>query len=76
MAYLLQRLDSSHNAQLVATGILSGIAVAGTIFTIQAIRRQDAVQVLKASIPDIDAKHPAQKVLERSGSPTICNHDH
>lgn len=51
MSSWLQRQASSHNAQLLGTALLSGAAVAGAIFGIQALRRQIAVEDLKASIP-------------------------
>ena len=56
MSSWLQRQTSSHNAQLVGTALLSGVAVAGAIFGIQALRRQIAVEDLKASIPGFDEK--------------------
>lgn len=62
MSSWLQRQASSHNAQLVGTALLSGAAVAGAIFGIQALRRQIAVEDLKASIPGFDEKEHANGV--------------
>lgn len=50
----LQRQASSHEAQLAATAVLSGIAVASSIFAYQGLRRKEAVERLKASIPKVD----------------------
>lgn len=62
MTSWLQRQASSHNAQLVTTAVLSGAAVAGAILGIQAIRRQIAVEDLKASIPQLDEQDDANGV--------------
>ncbi len=62
MSSWLQRQASSHHAQLAATAVLSGAAVAGAIFGIQALRRQIAVEDLKASIPGFDDKDGANGV--------------
>lgn len=62
MSLWLQRQASSHSAQLAATAVLSGAAVAGAIFGIQALRRQIAVEDLKASIPGVDEKNGANGV--------------
>lgn len=56
MSSWLQRQASSHNAQLLGTALLSGAAVAGAIFGVQALRRQIAVEDLKASIPGFSEK--------------------
>lgn len=52
----------SHQIQLAATAVLSGVAVAGAILGFQALGRREAVEKLKASIPTIDEKHHAEKV--------------
>ena len=52
----------SHRFQLAFTAVLSGLAVAGVIFTTQAIQRQIAVDDLKASIPDSDDDPRMQEV--------------
>ena len=62
MSSWLQRQTSSHQAQIAATAMLSGLAVAGAIFGVQAIRRQIAVDDLKASIPNVDEEHDAETV--------------
>lgn len=62
MSSWLQRQAGSHNSQLATTAVLSGAAVAGAIFGYQAYRRKEAVNDLKASIPDIDEEHHAEKV--------------
>ena len=62
MSSWLQRQASSHNAQLLGTALLSGAAVAGAIFGIQALRRQIAVEDLKASIPGFDEREDANGV--------------
>ncbi len=62
MSSWLQRQASSHNAQLVGTALLSGVAVAGAMFGIQALRRQIAIEDLKASIPGFDEKAYANGV--------------
>ena len=64
MSSWMQRQISSH--QIAATAVLSGLAVAGTIFGAQAIRRKVAVGNLKSSIPSVDEKHHAEKVRGKS----------
>ena len=61
MSTWLQRQTSSHQVQLAGTALLSGLAVATTIFGMQAIRRRIAVDELKASIPNVD-EHVAETV--------------
>ena len=63
MASWLDRQFSSHRVQLAATAVLSGAAVAATIYGTQAIRRKERVEELKASIPELDEKHHAEMVL-------------
>lgn len=62
MSSWLHRHAESHQTQLVATAVLSGLAVAGAILGFQALRRKEAVVELKASIPTINEKHHAEKV--------------
>ncbi|MCJ1383612.1 hypothetical protein MMC17_006726 [Xylographa soralifera] len=62
MSTWLERQGSSHQTQLIATAILSGITVIGIVFGAQAIRRQVAVEDLKASIPSVDEPHDADTV--------------
>lgn len=58
----IQHHANSHQSQLAATAVVSGAAVASAIFGYQALRRREAVDNLKASIPDINEKHHAEKV--------------
>ncbi len=62
MSTWFERQASSHQVQLAATAVFSGIAVAGLIYGSQAIRRKIAVDELKASIPELDKNHHAQRV--------------
>lgn len=62
MSSWIQRQASSHHVQLAGAALLGGAAVAGTIFGVQAIRRQIATDELKASIPNIDENHASQDV--------------
>lgn len=62
MTSWIGRQASSHNTQLATTAVLSGAAVAGAIFGYQAFRRKEAVHDLKASIPQLDEEHHAEKV--------------
>ena len=63
MASWLDRQFSSHHVQLAAAAVLSGAAVAATIYGTQAIRRKERVEELKASIPELNEKHHAEMVL-------------
>jgi hypothetical protein len=62
MSSWLQRQAGSSHGQLATTAVLSGAAVAGAIFGYQSYKRKEAVHDLKASIPNIDDLHPAEKV--------------
>lgn len=62
MSSWLQRQLGSQQAQFTATAVLSGAAVAGTILGYQALKRREAVEELKSSIPPISEKHHAEKV--------------
>ncbi|KAF4233809.1 hypothetical protein CNMCM6805_009026 [Aspergillus fumigatiaffinis] len=64
MSSWLQRQVGQQQAQLAVTAVVSGAAVAGAIFGYQALRRKEAVQHLKASIPPIDERHHAEKLTE------------
>ena len=64
MSEWLQRQASSHQAQLVATAVVSGLTVAGTIYGVQAFRRRAAVEDLKASIPNVSDPHDTEKVWQ------------
>ena len=63
MAQWLDRQFSSHHVQLAAAAVLSGTAVAATIYGMQAIRRKERVEELKASIPELNESHHAEMVL-------------
>lgn len=62
MTSWLERQASSHHVQLAAAAVLSGVTVAGLIYGTQAVRRKEAVQELKASIPELDETHHADMV--------------
>ncbi|MCJ1393370.1 hypothetical protein MMC18_006243 [Xylographa bjoerkii] len=62
MSSWVERQGSSHQAQLIATAILSGITVLGLVLGVQTIRHQVAVDDLKASIPNVDEPHDADTV--------------
>lgn len=64
MASWIQRQSNSHQAQLAATAVLSGAAVASAILGVQKFRRQKAVKQLKESIPEINDKHQAENLNE------------
>ena len=67
MSSWLERQASSHQVQLAAVAIASGVVVAGAIYGSQAIRREKKVTKLKASIPEINDSHHAD--LVRPGLP-------
>ena len=62
MSSWVYRQASFSQTQLAATAVFSGLVVAGTILSVQAIRRQLAIEDLKASIPKIDEKHSTDAV--------------
>ena len=62
MSVWLQQQASSHRVQLAAVAIVSGLAVAGSIFTIQTIRRNIAVEELKAEISSLENSHNIETV--------------
>ncbi|KAL2852118.1 hypothetical protein BJX68DRAFT_59181 [Aspergillus pseudodeflectus] len=64
MSSWIQRPGNSHQAQLAATAVISGAAVAGAIFGLQKFRRREAVKRLKDSIPELDEKHRAERLNE------------
>lgn len=47
----LQRHGGSHSLQLAGVAVISGVAVASSIFGYQSVKRRDAIDRLKASIP-------------------------
>ncbi|KAL6718848.1 hypothetical protein ACLMJK_003082 [Lecanora helva] len=71
MAQWLERQASSHRVQLAAVAIFSGVAVAGTIFGAQAIRREKRVTKLKASIPELNESHHAEMLTEFGVASTL-----
>ncbi|KAF6225759.1 hypothetical protein HO133_009761 [Letharia lupina] len=64
MTSWFERQASSHHAQLAAAVVLSGVTVAALIYGTQAIRRKEAVQELKASIPELDETHHADMLTD------------
>lgn len=62
MASWLSRTTSSSQAQFAATALVSGAVVAGAIFGYQHVRRQEMVEDLKSSIPELGRGHEADKV--------------
>lgn len=62
MSSWLQRTASSSQAQFAATALVSGAIVAGTILGYQHIRRQERVEDLKSSIPELGRNHKGDKV--------------
>ena len=62
MASWLSRTASSSQAQFAATALVSGAVVAGAIFGYQHVRRQEMVEDLKSSIPELGREHEADKV--------------
>ena len=75
MASWVDRQLSNHNVQLAAAALLSGAAVAATIYGTQAIRRKERVDELKASIPELNESHHAQMVF-LSIKNTVDGNDH
>jgi hypothetical protein len=65
MSSWINRATESRNAQLITTAVVSGAVVASTILGFQQARRMYRVADLKASIPDIDDEHHAQRVSEQ-----------
>lgn len=64
MSTWLQQHTSSHHGQLLATAIVSGLVVAGTIWASQTIRHNVARDELRASIPNVDEEHDSQAVCQ------------
>lgn len=63
MASWFDRQFANHTVQLAAVALMSGVAVAGTIYGTQAIRRKERVDELKASIPELNETHHATMVI-------------
>jgi hypothetical protein len=62
MSSWLSRAASSTQAQFAATAIVSGAVVAGAILGYQHVRRQERVEDLKSSIPELGQNHHSEKV--------------
>lgn len=62
MSSWFQRTASSSQAQFAATALVSGAVVAGAIFGFQHVRRQERLEDLKSSIPELGREHEADKV--------------
>jgi hypothetical protein len=62
MSSWLSRATSSTQAQFAATAIVSGAVVAGAILGYQHVRRQERVEDLKSSIPELGRNHHSEKV--------------
>ena len=62
MSSWLERQASNHQIQLAAAAVLSGAVVAGVILGAQAVRRKEAVEELKATIPELSEDHKAELV--------------
>jgi len=62
MSSWFQRTTSSSQAQFAATALVSGAVVAGAIFGYQHVRRQERVDDLKASIPELGRGYKGDKV--------------
>ncbi|CRG87635.1 hypothetical protein PISL3812_04655 [Talaromyces islandicus] len=71
MSSWLQRQAGSHNVQLAAAAVLSGAAVAAGIFSFQSVKRREAVEKLKASIPGLDDRHHAEPLTEYGVADTL-----
>lgn len=55
-------LERHQHGQLIATALISGAVVAGTIFGVQHAQRREKIDELKASIPELSEDHKAQIV--------------
>lgn len=62
MSSWLQRTASSTQVQFAATAVLAGAVTAGAILGYQHMRRQERVEDLKNSIPELGRGHAADKV--------------
>ena len=62
MSSWFSRATSSNQAQFAATAIVSGVVVAGAILGYQHVRRQERVEDLKSSIPEVGGGHKTNKV--------------
>ena len=62
MSSWLERQASNHYVQLGAVALISGAAVAGSIYGVQAYQRKERIEELKASIPELTENHKAELV--------------
>lgn len=74
MSSWISRASSSSQAQFAATAVVSGAVVAGAILGYQHVRRQEKVEDLKRSIPELDSKHHARKVRLSVGNGYVGEH--
>lgn len=67
----LNRTTSSTGFQFGATAIAASVFTAGALLSYQALRRNEAIEDLKASIPELGRDHLGDKVcgshIERMG---------
>ncbi|OAK97012.1 hypothetical protein IQ06DRAFT_350719 [Phaeosphaeriaceae sp. SRC1lsM3a] len=71
MSSWISKATESRNAQLITTAVVSGAIVASTIIGFQQARRLYRVADLKASIPEIDDEHHAQRLTEYGAASTV-----
>lgn len=62
MSSLIARTSSSPALQFSATALVAGVLTAAAILGYQELRRQEKIEDLKASIPELGTKHLAEKV--------------
>jgi hypothetical protein len=62
MSRWLASQDYSHQTQLIGAAVIGGLAAATTIYSIQALRHNVALEELKPSIPPLTGKHQSQMV--------------
>jgi hypothetical protein len=62
MSSFINRTTSSPGFQFGATALLAGAVTAGAILGYQHVRRQEKVEDLKSSIPELGTSHHADKV--------------
>jgi hypothetical protein len=75
MSHWFRFQNYSHQTQLVGAAIIGGLAAVTTVYSIQAIRRNVALEDLKASIPQLSDKHKTQKVQKAKLSWCYANAD-
>lgn len=59
---MLSRTTSSPGFQFGATALFAGVVTAGAILGYQHVRRQEKVEDLKSSIPELGREHRADQV--------------